>query len=291
MKPYFTHLPIHNYDGYVSIDILSRVIAKSIAPIEESFYFNYVVKEGERADMVASDFYGDPNYVWIIYLVNNIIDPVHDWTKTEADLYKFITQKYGSYANAANKIVYYRNNYDTDNTELTVAEYNALPVNPNAEYPYNLKRFYEPIVDIYNTIIAYKRAPLNESHTTNYVVELQVESTDGYNVNERVFQYSGSSIVGIAYISAIMDDKLVVMHVSGNFTNGVDVVGENSGATSSLVSSAIIYKTIPDLELVYFSEVSALDHETELNERKKIIKMIRPENVGALSRQLKRLFA
>lgn len=289
-RPYFTTLPVMNYNGYVSVDLMSRVVAKNVAPTIEAFYFNYVVKEGERADMIASDFYGDPNYVWTIYLVNNIIDPTHEWAKTEEDFYEFIIQKYGSYAKAANKIVFYRNNYDTDNTELSTADYNNLAVNPAAQYPYNLKRFYEPVINEYNNVISYKRAALDEVRSTNKIVELALDSTD-YIIGERITQLTAGAITASAFVSAKDTNKLVVQHVSGTFTTSSSVTGEDSLASETPSTVTMIVKVIPDEEVSYFTEVTALEYETELNESRKIIKLIRPENVDALESQLIGLFA
>lgn len=288
-KPYFTALPIMNYDGYVSVDLMARVVAKSIAPLNEVYYFNYVVKDGERADMIASDFYGDSNYVWAIYLVNNIIDPAHDWVKTEDDLYSFIIKKYGSYAKAANKIVFYRNNYDTDTEELTAAEYNALAVNPSAEYPYNLKRFYEPKIDEYNNVMSYKRTALDEVRSTNKIIELAIDSTD-FTVGERIIQLTAGVISASAFVSAKDTGKLVIQHVSGTFNTVTAVSGEDSNASTIPTEVTLIVKVIPDEELSFFTDVTALDYETELNESKKILKLIRPENIDGFETQLRGLF-
>lgn len=288
-KPFFTNLPIMNYGGYVAIDIMARVIAKSVAPLNEAYYFNYIVKDGERADMVASDFYGDPNYVWVIYLVNNILDPTHDWVKTEEDLYQFIIKKYGSYSKAANKIVFYRNNYDTDNEILTPAEYEILAVNPSAAIPYNLKRFYAPFVDEYNNVVGYKRAELDEVRSTNKIIELTLDSTD-YTIGERITQLTAGVVTASAFVSAKDTNKLVVQHVTGTFGTSTVVTGEDSSAAETPSATTLIAKVIPDEELSYFTDVTALDYETELNESKKILKLIRPENVDAFESQLRGLF-
>jgi hypothetical protein len=288
-KPYFTNLPIMNYDGYVSVDLLARVVARSVAPTVEEYYFTYVVKDGERADMIASDFYGNPNFVWSIYLINNIIDPAHEWVKTEEDLYSFVIKKYGTYAKAANKIVYYRNNYDTDNTILSIADYNNLAVNPGATYPYNLKRFYDPFVDEYNNIVGYKRANLDEVRSTNKIVELTLDSTD-YQIGERITQITAGITTASAFISAKDTDKLIIQHVTGTFVTASPVYGEDSEAAETPSSVAIIAKVIPDEEVTFFTDVTALDYETELNESRKIIRLIRPENIDGIESELRGLF-
>lgn len=288
-RPYFTNLPIMNYDGYVSIDLLSRVTTRKTLPIAEAYYFNYVVKEGERADTIASDFYGNPNYLWIIYLINDITDPLHEWTKTEEDLYSFIVKKYGSYENAANQIVFYRNNYDTDQTELTAEEYNILPVNPSAAEPYNLKRFYSPVVNEYNNVILYRRAQIDEVFSTNMIVSITVDPTD-YEVGERVKQTTGGVINATAFVCGKDTDKILVQHVTGTFNTTNPIIGEKSGASEIATDVVTVKNVIPSLETQFFTEVTALDYETELNESRKIIKLVRPELVDGLESQLRGLF-
>ena len=42
-------------------------------------YDFYVIKEGERPDMVANKFYDDPELDWVILIVNNITSIRDEW--------------------------------------------------------------------------------------------------------------------------------------------------------------------------------------------------------------------
>ena len=289
-RPYFTHLPLINYNGYTGIDILSRVAARQVGSQSPNFYFDYTVKEGQRADMIASDFYNSPEYVWVIYLINNIVDPVHDWPKTEEDLYNFIIAKYGSYADAANQIVFYRNNYDGDDTILTEQEFNNLLVNVTADPPYNQKRFYSPVIDDNYGVIHYKRAELDEIRETNKVIEIVCDAT-GFLIRERVVQKSGITISASAFISAITDTSIIVNNVTGTFNTANPITGYKSEATTTPTEVNLIKNSISDFELAFFAPVTALEYETELNERKKIIKLVRPNSVEIFEDQLSDLFS
>ena len=41
--------------------------------------YQYSVQDGERADIIAHKYYQDPSLDWVIYLINNIIDPQWQW--------------------------------------------------------------------------------------------------------------------------------------------------------------------------------------------------------------------
>lgn len=43
---------------------------------------------------MAYHYYGDPNFVWAVYLANDIVDPVGGWPMTGDQFDKFIIAKY-----------------------------------------------------------------------------------------------------------------------------------------------------------------------------------------------------
>ena len=99
MSRYFNKFPTLFYpqgDNFkLAVDILRRV------GFNESFKNNfnasieYIVKDGEKPENIAAKFYGTPNLVWIIFLMNDIIDPYHDWALSDRQLEDFITEKHG----------------------------------------------------------------------------------------------------------------------------------------------------------------------------------------------------
>ena len=58
--------------------------------------YQYDVQDGERADIIAEKYYGDGQLDWVIYLINNIIDPQFDWPLDDRSFDRYIRNKYGS---------------------------------------------------------------------------------------------------------------------------------------------------------------------------------------------------
>ena len=61
---------------------------------EDTLYQEYIVKNGERPDQIARDFYGDEQYYWIILQINEIVDYYNQWPLSQYELDEFITRKY-----------------------------------------------------------------------------------------------------------------------------------------------------------------------------------------------------
>jgi len=58
----------------------------------------YVIRDGDRPDTVADQFYGDAELHWVILYANgaSMQQPWYDWPMTQYDLTKFVAKKYGS---------------------------------------------------------------------------------------------------------------------------------------------------------------------------------------------------
>ena len=58
----------------------------------------YIIRDGDRPDTLAHQFYGDSELHWLILYANgsSFQNPHYDWPMTQAVLTKFITKKYGS---------------------------------------------------------------------------------------------------------------------------------------------------------------------------------------------------
>lgn len=68
----------------VNDDIFSNVV-----------YFNkYAIKDGERPDVLARNFYGNQFYDWVILLTNNMVNAQYDWPMNNYELYKVLEQEF-----------------------------------------------------------------------------------------------------------------------------------------------------------------------------------------------------
>lgn len=109
------------YSGYDLTNILRKM--KPIKSILNRIdvYHDYIIRDGERADTIAYDYYGDSSFTWLVYACNNIYDPYYQWPLNNTQFYNYITRKYGDYYQTQVKIRGYINpNYDFTISEETL---------------------------------------------------------------------------------------------------------------------------------------------------------------------------
>ena len=56
----------------------------------------YDVVVGEKPEDIAFKYYGDPQYHWVVMMVNNLTDRYYQWPMTQPDFEDFLTDKYGA---------------------------------------------------------------------------------------------------------------------------------------------------------------------------------------------------
>ena len=81
-------------------DMTVRFQLQSLVTGSESIPFvTYRIQESERADTIAAKFYGSSQYVWLIFLANNMRD-WYDWPMSNEEFENYIAKKYESSAGA-----------------------------------------------------------------------------------------------------------------------------------------------------------------------------------------------
>lgn len=91
---YFKKFEKINYKDRRVVNIFDSIILKYREVEQNSLYFKYNIKEGERPEHIAYDFYGDSRLHWIILLTNRVADPYFDWYLTSQELKKLAEKKY-----------------------------------------------------------------------------------------------------------------------------------------------------------------------------------------------------
>lgn len=115
VRGYFSHIPSIEYGTKVARNLITRPIIKQKILNNPNIIYDYVVKDGERPDIVADAYYGNVNYVWLIFLANDIVDPYYDWPLTTNQFEQFIIDKYGSIeaskdTTSTTNIIHYKHN-------------------------------------------------------------------------------------------------------------------------------------------------------------------------------------
>jgi hypothetical protein len=138
MAKYFSKFPkvYYSFNGN-SVDLLTNVTVRFT--LEQTLkensvaYYNYVIKEGDTPEIIASKIYGSPERHWLILLMNDILDVEEQWPLQYNTLNRFIEKKYSQpkYADTANTSIsgivwaqqnthsYYKVKTTTNNDEFT----------------------------------------------------------------------------------------------------------------------------------------------------------------------------
>ena len=75
MTQYFKKFPKINYNNNLAINLLARVTMSKLALNSKQAYYEYVVKEGTHPDNLSYDYYSNSDYIWLINLANQFVDP------------------------------------------------------------------------------------------------------------------------------------------------------------------------------------------------------------------------
>ena len=89
-------------------NVTLRFKVRDIIKNRTAIYFDYVVKDSDRPDIIASKYYDDPTLDWIIFLVNDIVDPYYDWPLNDESFDSYMRTLYGSTAEAKSTVFEYR---------------------------------------------------------------------------------------------------------------------------------------------------------------------------------------
>ena len=115
MSEFFQHYPQISYDitgikpikTKTAINIMVKAKIKNIIQNDIVSYFSYTIPESERPDITAFKVYGDVKFTWLIFLINDIHDPIFEWPLNSREFGAYVKNKYGSLNTAKNTIHHY----------------------------------------------------------------------------------------------------------------------------------------------------------------------------------------
>lgn len=164
MSFYFKSFPKVNYElkknknPLLLTNITQRFKIRNTLKSFSAIYYDYLVQDTDRPDLVAFKYYGDETLDWVLFLINDIIDPYYDWPMDQRTFNNYMKSLYGSVDSAKSTVFEYRKilneqGHLIDGTVLpkrTVVidtnTYNSLPpTSREIIYGYN---YYEEINDL-----------------------------------------------------------------------------------------------------------------------------------------------
>ena len=259
MGKYFNRFPLVDYNGTPAKNILARADFTDQAKKDIYLNFDYVLQEGStRPDILSFNYYNSSQYDWLIYMANEIIDPYHDYYKSQDDFKNYIIGKYGSTDIARNKILFYRNDWADDESLIPETVYEGLAI--------NIKKYWKPKLSSTFQIVGYERVKEDWIASTNKIVQLSVSvNIDGFSAGDTITQQS-TNATGVLVSKDTDAGILIVQHVNGSF----------AVSTADHITSVIIMnENITVGEEAFWSPVYAYEYEDEQNELKKYIKMVK----------------
>jgi len=104
---FFTYFPKVNYAGKEAINILARTKLNKQAVIDTAGLIDFVLKDGDRQDIISYLAYNDAFQAWLVNYANDVVDPYHDWYLSTDDFNSYVEKKYGSIQNAFDEVTGY----------------------------------------------------------------------------------------------------------------------------------------------------------------------------------------
>ena len=97
---YFANFPRIPYDNYGTSDfrltpnILKRIAVRANIKTTTSLFDTYDVKEGETPEMIADKLYGNPEFHWVVLMMNDVVDRYHQWPMSRRQFLAHLNDKY-----------------------------------------------------------------------------------------------------------------------------------------------------------------------------------------------------
>ena len=97
---YFANFPLIPYDNYGTGDfrltpnILKRIAVRANIKTTTSLFDTYDVNEGETPEMIADKLYGNPEFHWVVLMMNDVVDRYHQWPMSRRQFLAHLNDKY-----------------------------------------------------------------------------------------------------------------------------------------------------------------------------------------------------
>lgn len=281
MTDYFKKLPTVYYDKVPAKNIMARADLTKLTRNNGFIFYPYTMEEGDRADMIAYNYYEDSDYTWLIHFSNDVVDPYYDLYISDENFQEFIRKKYGSLADANVNTKHYKNNWAQNIDQvINVSGYTALPS--------NLKKYWNPLIDESYRIISYKRKAVDWIVNTNRIIRLTTDPV------ETAFKFADLVSSGSATGTCVHANttSITLQNITGAFTDAsYQVNSRYSSVTANVTSMSILTQNLDAAEEVYYSPVSFLDFEEEQNQSRKEISLLDNRLANKASSELKKVMA
>lgn len=267
-QQFFSQFPKTKYDfeanGILTtiVDIFRFVKANDRFLDDVSLYKFYQVTDGDRPDIVSEKLYGTPDYYWTFFIINeHLKSGITGWPMSSMQLQEYMDQEYqGTVIETYPVVVKDGDGNVTDNRNSVAGRF-----------------------DLGETITGF----LSGATGTLYSIDPQLQQlvlkdvTGVFQANEIV---RGSETEDFVTSYRVWDWREAPHH----FETSDGLISYNSLHIDEQGSGNIIQPGTSDTELTPVSNVA---YETELNDERANIRIVRPEFIYQFAKQFKDLLA
>ena len=82
------------YDGERLTNIFAKYLLKGYTKSNQKYLIDYTVKDGETAESIMTKLFEMPDLDWLLMMVNEMVDPYHDWPLSYEELNNYMIDKY-----------------------------------------------------------------------------------------------------------------------------------------------------------------------------------------------------
>ena len=105
---YVSRLPGAQISDYIKVkNLFKKGVLREDITAEMMFFTNYSIKNNDRPDNVANDFYGDSDLDWLVLTCNNIVNIQDQWPKSQTNWFSYLIDKYDNESNLYSGIHHY----------------------------------------------------------------------------------------------------------------------------------------------------------------------------------------
>jgi hypothetical protein len=292
--PYFSNMPTLDYPLKINgktVLINARNIlvrAKIIDRIKstQAAYLNYTIRDGERPETLAARVYGQPDLHWVVLLFNEILDPLFEWPLSSNDLESAVNTKYTGKTLFIDlkRVNFERGGIVSRAKEELWFEVGGTVTQGNAE---GKVLAWDP--NLYKIVI--EQTSGTNFSTTPSVTNPQSEYMD-------LIHRRSDGVVLYAPIGRVVDDNRYAVHHFEDSETG-EVVDHHSILTTA--NGELVDSSVMEFYAVYSNElirlpnrdvvaVSNYQHEIASNDSKRNIKMMRPELIDLVIKDMRKIF-
>lgn len=283
MTGYFSKFREILYDGNRAKDLSRRVVM--IDELQNNpFHFNsQEIKAYDYPDLLSFEYYKDQYYDWIFYVGNNVVDPYFDWYVNNEVFNAEIIKKYGNHENATQKIAYYLTKDDSQ--EIEPSHYATLS--------FQTKKYWTPNYDVSGRILNYRKRRLRRKIVTNAIIKYTLETipTEGWVYDDLFIVNISSTTEGRVQLLKIEGNSMWCQHCYGTYNvdipNGLVLSADSKikkrlsvntyESSFRITNTKILSQMIHSDEYVYWKPIYYYDLEVANNERKKLIRVLKPD--------------